>query len=77
MKSLEQQPLTLDGLDHWDSIVCGDLQGLAELAGQNNPSARQGEPAANGNYRRQQAKSRCLFLLQWLRPLFCDPDRMK
>jgi hypothetical protein len=71
MNSLQHQSLTLDALDALDFVVCGDLQGLAELAGRNNPNARLSEP--NRSNRRKPKKFRSMSLLQRLRPLFCDP----
>ena len=44
MNGLQHQPLILDALDALDFVVCGDLRGLAELTGQNNPNARLSEP---------------------------------
>ena len=38
-------PPRVDALDALDFVVCGDLQGLVELAGQNYPNARLGEPS--------------------------------
>lgn len=71
MNSLQHQPLTLDALDDLDFVVCGDLLGLAELTGQNNPHARLSEP--NRKTLRRQKQFRSMFLLQRLRPLLCDP----
>ena len=61
MNSLQHQPLTLDALDDLDFVVCGNLLGLAELTGQNNPHARLSEPNRKTPAEAQNNSAACFF----------------
>lgn len=61
MNKPEHETHTLDALDTLDFIMCGGLQGLPELPGQNVPNAS--EPVANRKYPRERAGLRGLVSL--------------
>jgi hypothetical protein len=63
MNSFEREAHNLDALDALDSIMRDGLQGIAQLLGQNDPSAWSSEPATNARER-----SGLLGLFLWLRP---------
>jgi hypothetical protein len=60
MNKPERETHTLDTLDF---IMCGGLQGLAELLGQNGPNTTPYEPVANRNYPRERVGLRGLVPL--------------
>lgn len=61
MNKPEGETHTLDCLDNLEFLICGGLQGLAELLGQNGPNERPCEPGATRNYPREGIGLRGLF----------------
>ena len=59
----ERETHTLDTLDALDFIMCGGLQGLPELLGQNVPDPTPREPVANHKYLRERVGLRGLVPL--------------
>jgi hypothetical protein len=70
MNCPEREAHIQDVMGSLDFVMCGGLQGLAELLGQNDPNARLCETVATGNYPRGRVGFRDLFLR--LRFVLCD-----